>query len=212
MQHFLLLCQLRSQKPVSFVPSPDENFEFCFKKDSLWQSEDLEAIVAHDIRNHGRQIKNILDETHNGHIAALTTDVYGSDESVIPFWGYFGGEPAASRDYLEKVDGLALSEDGTTTFRLSASASQGTLPDSDPWLRLLVGETYSWRHAFVISNAFVQGNKFYDNPIRSIFAPAHGMIVEISNAWGPAKTVFSVKEKHHPNGFMSRLSILKCWK
>src|SRR3984885_4330730 len=42
-QHFLLLCQRRGQKPVPFVPSLDENFEFWFKKDSLWQSEDLEA-------------------------------------------------------------------------------------------------------------------------------------------------------------------------
>ena len=42
-QHFLMLCQRRGQKPVPFVPVLDENFEFFFKKDSLWQSEDLEA-------------------------------------------------------------------------------------------------------------------------------------------------------------------------
>ena len=49
MQHLLLLCQRRGQKPVPFVPSLDENFEFWFKKDSFWQSEDLEAIVDQDV-------------------------------------------------------------------------------------------------------------------------------------------------------------------
>ena len=49
MQHFLLLCQLRGQKSVPPVPSLDENFEFWFKKDSLWQSDDLEAVVDQDV-------------------------------------------------------------------------------------------------------------------------------------------------------------------
>ena len=48
-QHFLLLCQRRGQKPVTFVPALDENFEFFFKKDSLWQSEDLEAVIDQDV-------------------------------------------------------------------------------------------------------------------------------------------------------------------
>ena len=48
-QHFLLLCQRRGQKPVPFVPCLDDNFEFFFKKDSLWQSEDLEAVVDQDV-------------------------------------------------------------------------------------------------------------------------------------------------------------------
>src|SRR5438045_389410 len=52
-QHFLLLCQRRGQKPVTFVPALDENFEFWFKKDSLWQSEDLEAVIDQDVGRTG---------------------------------------------------------------------------------------------------------------------------------------------------------------
>ena len=48
-QHFLLLCQRRGQKPVPFVPALDDNFEFYFKKDSLWQSEDLACVVDQDV-------------------------------------------------------------------------------------------------------------------------------------------------------------------
>src|ERR1700733_4558163 len=46
---FLLLCQRRGQKPTTFVPALDDNFEFWFKKDSLWQSEDLEAVIDQDV-------------------------------------------------------------------------------------------------------------------------------------------------------------------
>ncbi|KAG7402813.1 Fatty acid synthase subunit beta [Fusarium oxysporum f. sp. rapae] len=45
-QHFLILCRRPAQKPVNFIPVLDENFEFYFKKDSLWQSEDLDAVVG----------------------------------------------------------------------------------------------------------------------------------------------------------------------
>ena len=52
MQHFLLLCQRRGQKPVPFIPSHDKNFEFWFKKDSLWQPEYLEADVDQDVEEY----------------------------------------------------------------------------------------------------------------------------------------------------------------
>ena len=146
-------------------------------------------------------IKGVLDGIHNGHIVALITDVYGGDESAIPVVEYFGGKPITSLDEIEKVDGLTVFREGEkTTFKLSASASQGTLPDADQWLRLLAGKTYSWRHALFTSDVFVQGNKFQDNPMRRIFAPAHGMVVEITNARDPAKTVITVKEKNHSGG------------
>ena len=82
-QHFLLLCQRRGQKPVPFVPVLDDSFEYFFKKDSLWQSEDLEAVVDQDV---GRTcilqgpmavkyskivdepVKDILDGVHHEHI------------------------------------------------------------------------------------------------------------------------------------------------
>jgi len=88
-------------------------------------------------------------------------------------------------------------EGGKPTFRLSASASQGAIPDSDPWLRVLGGETYSRRHALFTNHVFVQGNKFQDDPMRRIFSPAHGMGVEIINAKGLAKTVIAVNGKNH---------------
>ncbi|KFY70818.1 hypothetical protein V498_10195, partial [Pseudogymnoascus sp. VKM F-4517 (FW-2822)] len=144
-QFFLLLCQRRGQKPTTFVPVLDENFEFFFKKDSLWQSEDLEAVIGQDV---GRTcilqgptavkyskivdepIKDILDGVHNAHIEGLTRDIYNGDESAIPVTEYFGGKLVESHAEAE-FEGLIVNQDAEkTTYRLSSSPS-ATLPSLD---------------------------------------------------------------------------------
>jgi fatty acid synthase subunit beta len=216
MQHFLLLCKRPGQKPVPFVPSLDEDFEFWFKKDSLWQSEDLEAVVGQDV---GRTcilqgpmavkyskvvdepIKDILDGIHNGHIDGLTKDVYAGDESKIPVIEYFGGNVITALEDVDKIDGLTIAEDGDkVTYRLASTASQGSLPAAETWLKLLAGETYCWRHALFTTEVFVQGQKYQDNPLKRIFAPAHGILVEIDHPKDPSKTVITKKDQSHPSG------------
>ncbi|KAJ5275799.1 hypothetical protein N7524_001952 [Penicillium chrysogenum] len=206
-QHFLLLCQKRGQKPVPFVPVLDENFEFFFKKDSLWQSEDLEAVVDQDV---GRTcilqgpmaarfsnvidepVKDILDGVHQGHIAGLLRDVYGGDSTKIPVIEYFGGQLMSTTD--SDSDGLIISEEPSkTSFRLSSTAA---LPDLDRWLGLLAGNVYSWRHALFLADVYVQGHRFQTNPMKRIVAPTAGMYVEVSNPNDPAKTVISVREPY----------------
>ncbi|PWW78691.1 hypothetical protein C7212DRAFT_350108 [Tuber magnatum] len=163
-QHSLLLCQWRGQKPVTFVPSLEENFRFWFKKDSVWQSEDHEAAVDQDIGRSrilqgpmaakhptvvNEPIKDILDGIHNRHIAALIMDVHGRDQSAIPDVEYhFSG----------------------------------------------------WR------------NKFTYNPIRRIFAPAHGIVVEITNTGDPTKAIITSKEKNQSGGcYVKTVEIRMLW-
>jgi fatty acid synthase subunit beta len=45
---FMQLCRRPGAKPVPFVPSLDDNFETYFKKDSLWQSKNLDTVVDQD--------------------------------------------------------------------------------------------------------------------------------------------------------------------
>ncbi|RDW87105.1 Fatty acid synthase beta subunit [Aspergillus mulundensis] len=45
---FLMQCKLPGRKPVNFIPALDDDFEFYFKKDSLWQAEDVDAVVSRD--------------------------------------------------------------------------------------------------------------------------------------------------------------------
>ncbi|KAJ5335449.1 Acyl transferase/acyl hydrolase/lysophospholipase [Penicillium brevicompactum] len=209
-QHFLLLCQRRGQKPVPFVPVLDETFEFFFKKDSLWQSEDLEAVVGQDV---GRTcilqgpmaarysniidepVQDILDGVHKGHIEGLLRDVYGGDKSKIPVIEYFGGQ-LLNTDTEQEIDGLTVIEEANkVSFRLSSSPS-AVLPDLDRWLGLLAGSVYSWRHALFLADVYVQGHRFQTNPMKRIVAPTAGMHVEVSNPNDPSKMAISVREPY----------------
>jgi fatty acid synthase subunit beta len=207
-QHFLMLCQRRGQKPVPFVPSLDDNFEFWFKKDSLWQAEDLEAVVDQDV---GRiailqgpmaakyttavdePIKDILDGVHEGHIKLLTRDVYDGNESAIPSVEYFGGKLVEADDNID-IEGLTVKEESNKVIYSFATSSIITLPPVESFLSILSGKSYSWRHAFFTSDVFVQGQRFQTNPTSRMFKPAHGMVVTVSSPNDPSSTVVTIEE------------------
>ena len=220
-QHFLLLCQRRGQKPVPFVPCLDENFEFFFKKDSLWQSEDLEAVVDQDVgrtcilqgptaAKYSHQIdepvKDILDGIHNDHIAGLTKDVYHGDEASIPTVEYFGSQLIVEDAADEEMDGLTVSRNGNSiSFRISP-APNATIPELEAWLHLLAGKSYSWRYALFTSDVFVQGQRFQTNPLKRVFAPSRGLLVEIQHPDDPSMTLITVKEPS-PIGMVKTVEI-----
>lgn len=216
-QHFLLLCMKPGQKPVTFIPALDDNFEYFFKKDSLWQSEDLDAVIGQDV---GRTcilqgptaakfstvidepIKNILDGIHNTHIEMLTKDYYAGDVSKIPSIEYFGGK-LVETEMPGDVEGLTVSYDAhKNIYRLSPSAT-ATLPELDSWLALLAGPKRNWRYALLMSEVVVQGQKFQTNPLRRIFAPARGLLVEILYPNDPSKTEIIVKEQPRHNQYVT---------
>ena len=221
-QHFLLLCQRRGQKPVPFVPVLDDNFEYFFKKDSLWQSEDLEAVVDQDV---GRTcilqgptavrystkvdepIKDILDGIHEQHIQELKKDLYDGDEASIPEIEYFGGQILEETPDPMEIDGLVVSdEDARITYRLS-SAPSTALPTVEAWMHMLAGKAYSWRYAMFTTEVFVQGQRFQTNPLRRIFSPTHGMLVEVFHPSDPLKTVVSLKEQSQSGKMVQTVEI-----
>ncbi|RYP75527.1 hypothetical protein DL769_003814 [Monosporascus sp. CRB-8-3] len=214
-QHFILLCQRRGQKPVTFVPALDENFEFFFKKDSLWQSEDLDAVMDQDVERTcilqgpmavkfstvvDEPIKDILDSIHNSHIASLTRDVYGGNAEAIPVIEYFGGKLVDPEIPLD-IEGLTVSYDNQkNTYRLSSSPNVA-LPSVDSWLSLLAGPNRSWRHALFTSDVIVQGQKYQTNPMKRVFAPVRGLFVEIHYPNDPSKTSIIVREQPRHNKY-----------
>ncbi|KAI0008515.1 beta subunit of fatty acid synthase [Xylariaceae sp. FL0662B] len=220
-QHFLLLCQRRGQKPVTFVPALDENFEFFFKKDSLWQSEDLAAVIDQDV---GRTcilqgptavkystvldepIKDILNGIHNNHIAYLTRDIYGGKPESIPTIEYLGGKLIETEVPLD-IEGLIVSEEQDKhTYRLSSSPAVA-LPSIDSWLTLLAGPARGWRHALFTSEVLVQGQKYQTNPMKRIFAPVRGLFVEIRYPNDPAKTSIIVREQPRHNHYVDVIEV-----
>ncbi|KAI1764571.1 beta subunit of fatty acid synthase [Hypoxylon sp. FL1150] len=220
-QHFLLLCQRRGQKPVTFVPSLDESFEFFFKKDSLWQSEDLAAVIDQDV---GRTcilqgptavkystvldepIQEILDGIHDAHISYLTRDIYANMAESIPTIEYFGGKLIDTEMPLD-IEGLTVSYDQhKNTYRLSSSPAIA-LPSVDSWLALLAGPKRNWRHALFTSEVLVQGQKYQTNPMKRIFAPVRGLFVEIMYPNEPAKTSIIVREQPRHNHYVDVIEV-----
>ncbi|PUU80749.1 hypothetical protein B9Z19DRAFT_1123096 [Tuber borchii] len=81
--------------------------------------ENIEAIVLKHISFNGLE-EGPLRFTHAPGEAARkaiweATSVYGSDRSAIPV-EYFGGKPIACLENSERVDGLAVPEDGGKTI------------------------------------------------------------------------------------------------
>ncbi|CAI4590099.1 BCE_3a_G0032390.mRNA.1.CDS.1 [Saccharomyces cerevisiae] len=198
--HFLSMCQNPMQKPVPFVPVLDRRFEIFFKKDSLWQSEHLEAVVDQDVQRtcilHGpvaaqftkvidEPIKSIMDGIHDGHIKKLLHQYYGDDESKIPAVEYFGGESPV--DVQSQVDSSSVSED-SAVFKATSST------DEESWFKALAGSEINWRHASFLCSFITQDKMFVSNPIRKVFKPSQGMVVEISNGNTSSKTVVTLSE------------------
>ncbi|KAL8729147.1 MAG: hypothetical protein Q9181_005099 [Wetmoreana brouardii] len=221
-QYFLRLCQRRGQKPVPFVPVLDENFEFFFKKDSLWQSEDLEAVVDQDVgrtcilqgptavkysNTVDEPIKEILDGIHNDHIKGLIQDVYRGKESSVPVIEYFGGQLILDDEKEAENDSVTKSADANRiSYRLS-SAPNAPMPELEAWLHQLAGKAYSWRYALFTTEVFVQGQQFQTNPIKRIFAPHPGMLVEIIHPKEPRSTIIRVKEPSHSGRMVQTLEL-----
>lgn len=200
--YFLMCSARRGQKPAPFVPILDERFEFFFKKDSLWQSEDLEAVVDEDVQRtcilHGpvaaqftskvdEPIGEILDSIHEGHITRLLKDEYNGDESKIPVVEYFGGKSAVT---VSAIEGVKKSVSGNKIiYELGKS-----LPETSKWLDLLAGPTANWLQAFISADRVVQGSNHVANPVRSILTPFANVVVEVENADASAKTKLTVLE------------------
>lgn len=199
---FLNLCLRPNQKPVPFIPVMDHRFEFFFKKDSLWQTERLEAVVDEDVQRtcilHGpvaaqftkkvnEPIKDILDNIHHGHIKRLLDAHYGGQESNIPEVEYFGGESPVSVSQSQQVP-AERTTDGKEVFKADAS----TKPEA--WFKSLAGKEKNWRHAFFSVAEFVQDSCFAENAAKKVFKPSPGVVVEVVYPNDATKTVVNMLE------------------
>lgn len=200
-EYFLGLCRRNGQKPVPFIPVLDEDFEFWFKKDSLWQSEDLDAVVDCDV---GRvcilqgpvaarastvadePIKDILDGIHHGIIKRLKADIYHDDENRVSVLQWFSdmtagrSEPGLGKTTLRDVTVIPM-QGRQTTYHVSASP-EAALPDLGEWINLLAAGQDAWLNTLLKAEVFVQGQRFESNPIRRLVAPRPDLLMEVTHA------------------------------
>ncbi|KAJ9060861.1 fatty acid synthase alpha subunit Lsd1 [Entomophthora muscae] len=202
-QFFLSQCLRVDQKPVPFIPILDANFEYWMKKDSLWQSEDIHAIPDQDVGRaailHGPMaarhstkanvpVKEILDSIHDGQVANLLERFYGNNLASVPTVEYLGGQPSK---YPQTVHRDVLLHSNAAHPETLAYETGSLLPETDEWLELISGPKKSWLRALLTSSAFVQGDRYVNNPLRQVFRPRQNQKAVLT--WSRLTVVSSLK-------------------
>ncbi|EDU42149.1 fatty acid synthase subunit beta dehydratase [Pyrenophora tritici-repentis Pt-1C-BFP] len=209
-RYFLLLCKRQGQKPPPFVPALDEDFETWFKKDSLWQSEDLAAVVDEDAQRTcilqgpvaagystkiNEPVAEILGNISQQHVSRILREVYDSDETLLPV-----DEQPVRCDETSSLKNLPeccrISQQGSeTAIYINERASQDRLPHIDDWARALAGADHTWLSSLLMSEDIVRDKMIIPNPIRKALAPLPGIRVELFDATSASEASLIVYEK-----------------
>ncbi|KAL2131427.1 hypothetical protein VTI74DRAFT_5117 [Chaetomium olivicolor] len=177
------LFQRKGQKPVPFIPQLDEHFETWFKKDSLWQSEDVDAVIDQDANRVciiqgpvavrysttcGESAKTILDSICQIHVQMFQQKGHQ-------------GETTAPKSRISVkypvVRGVRMETHGLVRrYQLTQ--------DYDPvqWndlVQLIVEDTGSWATAYLTDEWLFRGTSRVKNPVRAAFRPIPGDVVEV---------------------------------
>ncbi|KAJ2358459.1 fatty acid synthase alpha subunit Lsd1 [Coemansia sp. RSA 2618] len=188
-QFFINLCLRPGQKPVPFIPLMDKDFHIWFKKDSLWQAEDVDAVAGQDVgrvcilqgpvavrysTKANEPVKDILDTIYHGQIAALLERYYQGDEANVPRVGYLSNAsetpavPAHVRVETRKTERM---------YTLPERASQ--LPETEAWLETLAGGELSWLRALLTTPVVVQDRTYTGNMVKRVLRPRVGQVVKV---------------------------------
>ncbi|OQS01704.1 fatty acid synthase subunit alpha [Achlya hypogyna] len=172
---FLHLCKFGG-KPVNFIPVIDKELVTWFKKDSLWYSEDLEAVVeqdagrvmilqgpvaVHHITTKNEPVGDILFGMSNGVAEAMAANG-------------FKAHVAAKSAYVP-VNGWTRTGDVVaTTVGADVDAASHVAA-----LATLVSGNANWLHALLTADHVVSSGKWVANTVGAIVAPRPGQVVEV---------------------------------
>ncbi|TLD11433.1 hypothetical protein PspLS_11918 [Pyricularia sp. CBS 133598] len=179
--HYLVAqCQARGMKPVPFVPALDANFETWFKKDSLWQSESLEAVVGQDagrvlilqgpvatrgVRAVDEPVGQVLDGINDGMVKRLLAETYQDNRDAVlqveylPRW-------VLTSDLAHTAGGFDRSENNREKH--DGSKIQGPLNGESLRLAISADAAQPWRQALLQARHIFRGAKLVENPLWTI--------------------------------------------
>ncbi|KAI8915921.1 hypothetical protein EDD86DRAFT_221808, partial [Gorgonomyces haynaldii] len=183
--YFLSLCAIPYRKPVPFIPVLDDRFEFWFKKDSLWQSENVDAVPDQDPQRvailqgpvavkHSTKIepvKDILDNIYHYQIDAIKKEFYQNNDHLIPTAEYLG---AKASDNVPDLRNIVISESFENKERLVSlelPTDVDLLPDETQFLDFLGSSQPCWARALLTSDYILQGKLLVSNPVKRIMKP-----------------------------------------
>ncbi|OBR05648.1 Fatty acid synthase [Colletotrichum higginsianum IMI 349063] len=160
---FVQLCRRPGAKPVPFVPVLDDGFETFFKKDSLWQSENLDTVVDQDAGRvfilHGpvaarhtttidEPVGDVLDAINASVYRHFLAEAFGGDEASIPY-----------EECLQRTLSAAAGPAATDQLDI-------VLPERNNDLRApFSGVKAGWQAALFGSRFVVQGQDLIPNPL-----------------------------------------------
>ncbi|KAI2791873.1 Fatty acid synthase subunit beta [Penicillium oxalicum] len=218
--YFIHLCQRRGAKPVPFIPTLDANFETYFKKDSLWQSEDLAAVVDEDVERvcilhgpvaarHSTEMDvpagDILGAIHRGHIDRLQKLDPEYEQDGIPIIDCLSPNLSLKTNQLSEIgiNSVPMGNSGSVLFEvMHSNGTTGPVPTPSlaEWLTVLGGSDGGWRQAFFRAETIVQGRSICENPLRRLFQPTRNSYVMIQqgNTHHKAEPVVTLFE-HQPH-------------
>eukprot|EP00667_Euglena_gracilis_P000009 EG_transcript_9 len=190
-QHFVHLSRRKTQKPVPFILMFDDEFLLWFKKDTLWQSENLAMVPGQDADRvcilqgpvaaaHSRvvnqPIKELLDDIYEGQVRLLLDHYYGGDEGQVPTVEMLGGPPPVAS--VPSLPGVIVAErtDDVQVFQL---ASAGPLPGSAEWRRFVAPREANWLQALLTQPHIQRGTRLAPNPLGRVLAPRHGQRLKV---------------------------------
>jgi len=205
--YLLMICRRPKQKPVPFILTLDETFEMSFKKDSLWQSENVHAVFGQDIGRtcilqgpvavkHSRvvdePIKKILDDVHNAYVARLTETLFAGDTKQIPYFESSSISPV-TEDFSNQTLTTYGNEDGLMCYHSTLSTTSPM--NISRWFDVLGGEISSWRRSIFTTKFIIRGTSIQPNPVRDIFRPVTGFKVEIVSSRDPCTVRLNAYEQ-----------------
>ena len=223
--YFIDLCRQRGRKPVNFVPRLDDNFEMWFKKDSLWQAEDIDAVPSHDT-----QRVCILQ----GPVAARYSKVVNEpvqtilDSISFSHMDLFRRENASERIRVAPSDELKRIRTPSTSFeylvvehttmkKIYHFPTHGELPNTDLFrenlLQDVIQDVSEWAFACLTEKTVRQDQFNRANPIRSAIVPTKGHNLSIEYKEDGQVTAFAMSETHsNRTQAQEVLRVFKCEK
>ena len=183
--YFISLCRRKGQKPVNFIPRLDEHFETWFKKDSLWQAEDIDAVVDKDAQRvciiqgpvaarHADQIDepagSILGGIVDSHVQTLLR--HGVPEQLL--------DPEQLHNNPSVAPPLELKNVAFNESRFEKKykfAKSGPLPNLGSVIHHLTHWEADWLRGCLTERSIFQGPVRQSNPILASFKPGHGDLI-----------------------------------
>ncbi|KAL4974120.1 acyl transferase domain-containing protein [Aspergillus desertorum] len=209
---FLMQCKLPGRKPVNFIPALDDDFEFYFKKDSLWQAEDVDAVLDQDAERvcilHGpvaaryskfeSEPAGYILESISAGVAARLREA-STAEALLP---------RLERGFITPTSWSTLSSNERDTGEEASSTSISSLSDliddhsllSDG-VNIVPGRSHPlWMRALLEDDVVLQGGLRENNPFRCFMQGTTNTVLDYNKA--TSEMMVTTQDPYHISSSM----------